>query len=144
MSNEGKFKEKYSLGQLLGQGAFGEVRKCINRNTKIIRAVKLIKKDSMNDEEEQNFKYEINILKMLDHPNIIKLFEIFEDEKKYYLVTELCKGGELFDEIIKQVTFSEADAALIIKQILQAVAFFHEKNIVHRDLKPENVLVDKE
>ena len=83
------------------------MRKCINRNTKIIRAVKLIKKDSMSNDEEQNFKYEINILKELDHPNIIKLFEIFEDEKKYYLVTELCKGGELFDEIIKQVTFSE-------------------------------------
>ena len=101
MANDGKFKEKYSLGQLLGQRAYGEVRKCINRNTKIIRAVKVIKKDSMTNDEEQNFKYEINILKELDHPNIIKLFEIFEDEKKYYLVTELCKGGELFDEIIK-------------------------------------------
>ncbi len=55
----------------------------------------------MSQDEEQNFKYEINILKELDHPNIIKLFEIFEDDKKYYLITELCKGGELFDEIIK-------------------------------------------
>ena len=63
LSNDGKFKEKYSLGQLLGQGAFGEVRKCINRNTKAIRAVKLIKKESMNQEEETSFKYEINILK---------------------------------------------------------------------------------
>ena len=61
----------------------------------------------MSHEEEQSFKYEINILKQLDHPNIIKLYEIFEDDKKYYLVTELCKGGELFDEIIRQVTFSE-------------------------------------
>ena len=63
LSNDGKFKEKYSLGQLLGQGAFGEVRKCINRNTKAIRAVKLIKKESMNQDEEMSFKYEINILK---------------------------------------------------------------------------------
>lgn len=60
------------------------------------------------------------------------------------MVTELCKGGELFDEIIKQVTFSEKDAAMIVKQILLAVAYFHEMNIVHRDLKPENVLIDKE
>lgn len=54
----------------------------------------------MTPEEEKSFKYEINILKTLDHPNIIKLFEIFEDQHRYYLITELCKGGELFDEII--------------------------------------------
>ena len=62
--------------------------------------MKIIKKDQMTAEEERSFKYEINILKKLDHPNIIKLYEIFEDNNRYYLVTELCKGGELFDEII--------------------------------------------
>ena len=61
----------------------------------------------MTKEEEMSFKYEINILKKLDHPNIIKLYEIFEDSNRYYLVTELCKGGELFDEIINQGQFSE-------------------------------------
>ena len=61
-----------------------------------------------------NLKSEMNILKKLDHPNILKLYEIFEDAKTYYLVTEYCKGGELFDEIIKKKTFSEADAANII------------------------------
>jgi len=65
-----------------------------------VRAVKIIRKESMSPEEEQSFKYEINILKKLDHPNIIKLYEIFEDSSRYYLITELCKGGELFDEII--------------------------------------------
>ena len=69
----------------------------------------------MTPEEEKSFRYEINILKKLDHPNIIKLYEIFEDSNRYYLVTELCKGGELFDEIISQGTFSERDAAAIIK-----------------------------
>ena len=77
--NDGKFNDKYSMGNLLGQGAFGEVRKCQNRSTKAIRAVKIIKKDQMTPEEEKSFKYEINILKKLDHPNIIKLYEIFED-----------------------------------------------------------------
>ncbi len=98
----------------MGQGAFGEVRKCINRKTKVIRAVKLIRKESMSKDEEQSFKYEISILKKLDHPNILKLYEVFEDEKRYYLVTELCKGGELFDEIINKVQFSEREAATII------------------------------
>mmetsp|Transcript_1056 Transcript_1056/g.1953 ORF Transcript_1056/g.1953 Transcript_1056/m.1953 type:complete len:494 (-) Transcript_1056:28-1509(-) len=143
-SNNGKFRDNYQIGQLLGQGAFGEVRKCINRKTRVIRAVKLIRKESMSKEEEQSFKYEINILKKLDHPNILKLYEVFEDDKRYYLVTELCKGGELFDEIVTKVQFSEREAATIIQQILQAVSYCHTLGIVHRDLKPENVLIDKE
>ena len=61
----------------------------------------------MTTDEEKSFKYEISILKKLDHPNIIKLYEIFEDASRYYLITELCKGGELFDLVIEQGTFSE-------------------------------------
>ena len=98
----------------------------------------------MSQEEEESFKSEMAVLRKLDHPNILKLYEVFEDQKKYFLVTEYCKGGELFDEIINKVTFSEADAAGIISQVLQAVAYCHSIGIVHRDLKPENVLIDKE
>ena len=114
-SNNGKFKDHYQIGQMLGQGAFGEVRKCTTRDTKVIRAVKLIKKESMNQEEEESFKQEIGILKRLDHPNILKLYEVFDDDKRYYLVTELCKGGELFDEIITKESFSEKEAAAIVQ-----------------------------
>lgn len=102
----------------MGNGAFGEVRKCVNRTTKVIRAVKLIRKDSMTAEEMQAFKEEIEILSKLDHPNILKLYEVYTDEKRYYIVTELCKGGELFDEIIKKGIFSEKEAASIVQQIL--------------------------
>lgn len=83
-------------------------------------------------------------LKRLDHPNILKLYEVFEDSKKYFLVTEYCKGGELFEEIVNKITFSEHEAAGIIKQVLQGVSYCHNIGIVHRDLKPENILVDKE
>jgi len=68
----------------------------------------------MTNEEEISFKQEMNILRKLDHPNILKLFEVFEDSKKYYLVTEYCKGGELFDEIYKKQIFSEFEAADMI------------------------------
>lgn len=68
----------------------------------------------MNEEERINFQTEMNTLRKLDHPNILKLYEVFEDSKKYFLVTEYCKGGELFEEIITRVTFSERDAANII------------------------------
>jgi len=98
----------------------------------------------MTPEEEQNFQDEILILSKLDHPNILKLYEVYSDDKRYYIVTELCKGGELFDEIAKKGVYSEKQAAGIIKQILLAVSYFHEMGIVHRDIKPENVLIDKE
>ena len=112
--NTGKFTDLYSVGKVLGVGAFGEVRLCMSKAGKIKRAVKLIKKDQMSPEDKLNLKNEMNILKKLDHPNILKLYEIFEDPTTFYLVTEYCKGGELFDEIIKKKIFSEADAAAII------------------------------
>lgn len=84
----------------------------------------------------------MEIMKKLDHPNILRIYEVYQDKKRYFLITELCTGGELFDEIAKKMTFSERDAAIIIQQILEAIAYWHTKNIVHRDLKPENVLID--
>lgn len=98
----------------------------------------------MSKAEHQDFTYEMSILKNLDHPNILKLFEVFEDQQKYQLVTEYCFGGELFDEILKIGCFSEKNAATIIEQVLLAVSYCHQIGVVHRDLKPENILIDKE
>ena len=86
----------------------------MQRAAKIKRAVKIIKKEQMNEEERINFQTEMNILRKLDHPNILKLYEVFEDSKKFFLVTEYCKGGELFEEIVSKVTFSEHDAAGVV------------------------------
>jgi calcium-dependent protein kinase len=85
---------------------------------------------------------EINTLRSLDHPNIVKIYEYFEDEKRFYIVTEHIQGGELFDEIIAKGKFNERDAAVLLKQLLSCVCYCHEHNIVHRDLKPENVLLE--
>lgn len=79
---------------------------------------------------------------MLDHPNILRIYEIYQDHKRYFLITELCTGGELFQEIVKRKKFLEKDAALVIEQILEAISYCHSKGIVHRDLKPENILID--
>merc|ERR1719334_1449185 len=76
----------------------------------------------------------------MDHPNIIKLFETFEDHRNIYLVMELCSGGELFDRIIATGHFSEKEAAVLMQQIIRAVYYMHENSICHRDLKPENFL----
>ena len=138
-----KLRKIYKIGSTLGTGAFGEVRKCMHRETHVHRAVKLIKKQDMDDEEKRLLFNEINILKELDHPNIVKMYEFFEDDRRYYLVTEICKGGELFDEIIKNNKFDETDAAVVIKQVLSCVNYCHKNNIVHRDLKPENILLEE-
>merc|ERR1719262_1755611 len=85
-------------------------------------------------------KAEIGIMKLMDHPNIIKLYENFEDQKNIYLVMELCSGGELFDKIIEAGHFTEVQAAIIVQQIVRAIFYMHESGVCHRDLKPENFL----
>jgi len=140
--SEGKLRDSYRIGKVLGQGAFGEVRMCIHRESAAQRAVKVLRKSHMDDDEKRMLFNEINILKEIDHPNIVKMYEFFEDEKRYYLVTEICKGGELFDEVLRLGHFTERDAAVLIRQVLSCVNYCHKNNIVHRDLKPENILLE--
>jgi calcium-dependent protein kinase len=80
----------------------------------------------------------------LDHPNLIKMFEVFEWKQQYVLVMELCEGGDLFHNIKQSRFFSEGKAKSIIKQILSAINYMHKQNVCHRDIKPENILVDPE
>lgn len=116
--NKGKLKDHYKIGSLIGSGAFGDVRICLHKKTNTQRAVKIMYKADMSEEDEWLLKNEITILRSLDHPNIIKMCELFQDEKRYYIITEICKGGELIDEIIERGHFSEQDAALIMRQLL--------------------------
>ena len=85
---------------------------------------------------------EINILKELDHPNIVKIFEYYEDKQNYYIVTEICRGGELFDEIVEKGKFSENEAAIVTRQVLGCIHYCHRNKIMHRDLKPENIMLE--
>ena len=139
-----KIETKYSfLNPPLGYGGFGVVYKCIHKTSNNIRAVKKIPKKLIAQKDPDKMRNEIEILKTLDHPNIIKTYEFFEDELYFYIVTDICEGGELFDQIAKQMTFNEHTAASIIKQVLSAITYCHRKNLVHRDLKPENIIFDK-
>lgn len=116
--------------------------KCVQKSTGAIRAVKILGKANMAQSESIRVRYEIDVLKNLTHPNILRLFEVFEDAQNLYLVTEYCDGGELFDAIIKRGKFEEKDAAQIIKQVLSSISYCHNQNVCHRDLKPENILID--
>ncbi len=87
-------------------------------------------------------KNEIEILRTLDHPNIIRLYEIFEDKSYLYLVMEYCEGGELFEQLASQGVFTEKRAHAIFSQVVPAIFYCHTKGICHRDLKLENFVLD--
>jgi len=131
----------YKFVSLLGEGSFGTVEKVIHKKTGIVRALKRINKRNQISTELE-IKNEIEILKKLDHPNIVKIFEFYNSTENYYIVTEFCKDGELFDYLAKNGAFKEDQVAYIAYQILSAVYFCHSSNILHRDLKPENILIE--
>ena len=133
--------KEYTFGKTLGTGAFGQVRLAIHKATKQTRAVKIIPKAKVDIELLVN---EISVLSKLSHPNIMQLYEIFDDNTNIYIVSEYCKGGELFDIISNRGNFSEKDACIIMKQLMSAICYSHQNNIVHRDLKPENILMDND
>jgi calcium/calmodulin-dependent protein kinase I len=132
-------KDFYDIGKTLGVGSFAIVKECVNKKTGEKFAVKIIDKKHIEGQEAM-IKSEVNVIKQLSHPNIICLKEFYESERDIYLVTDLARGGELFDHIIEKGSFTEKDAANLVRQILEAVNYMHKKNIVHRDLKPENLL----
>jgi len=137
------FDELYSLGPLLGSGSFSRVHLCTEKVTNKEWAVKIVEKETKIDEEDRMaiIMTEINILRVIDHPNVVKLKDIFETEKAFFIVMEIINGGELFDRIVELKNYTEKEASKIIVQILSAVGHLHSKNIVHRDLKPENLLL---
>ncbi|CAD8071877.1 unnamed protein product [Paramecium sonneborni] len=137
---KGSINKVYAFGQVLGQGAFGKVWKVTHKTTGLIRAMKQIKKSELIKEDEQKLFQEMHILKNLDHPHIVKLYELYQDQNNYYMITEYLSGGELFERIKKMQIFTEKRASELIRQILLAVNYCHEQKIVHRDLKPENIL----
>ncbi|KAL1878744.1 Calmodulin-dependent protein kinase cmk2 [Diaporthe australafricana] len=130
-------KSKYRFGRTLGAGTYGIVREADSPSGKV--AVKIILKKNVKGNERMVYD-ELDMLQRLKHPNIVRFVDWFESRDKYYIVTELATGGELFDRICEQGKFTEKDAAATIKQVLGAVDYLHSKNVVHRDLKPENLL----
>ncbi|XP_029286421.1 LOW QUALITY PROTEIN: calcium/calmodulin-dependent protein kinase type IV-like [Cottoperca gobio] len=133
---DGAVEEFYTLSSELGRGATSIVYRCEEKQTQKPYALKVLKKTI----DKKIVRTEIGVLLRLSHPNIIQLKDIFETDTDIALVLELVTGGELFDRIVERGYYSERDAAHVIKQILEAVAYLHENGVVHRDLKPENLL----
>ena len=143
---DAKPEDNYIIINKLGKGSFGNVYKVKHKISGNIRAMKVIKNNTIirNDEKmKKQYLKEIQVLKELEHPNIIKIYEYYMDSKYHYIITELLNGGELYDSIVKVQKFNERKAAFIMKQILSALNYLHSKGVVHRDIKPENILVEK-
>lgn len=140
---KGKLTDHYSAKAELGSGSYGKVFQVKHLKSGDLRACKQLTKKHIQDLNK--FTLEINILSKMDHPNIIKLYEVFEDNRYVYLIMEQCLGGELFDKIIDKLQngtiFTEREAAKIFKQVISAIHYCHKAGICHRDLKPENLLL---
>ena len=137
---KGNIDSDYTLGEQLGSGAFAKVIKVCHKKSGQFRALKVIKKHK--DHDAARMYLEVEILKKLVHPNIMQIFEFYEDKKNFYIITELCDGGELFDMIVDKGSFNEDEAAWVMKQLISAVNYIHSNSICHRDIKPENILLD--
>ena len=139
--NKGDITQFYQVIKKIGEGAYGKIYKVKNKQSGDIRAMKQITKSKIPDITK--FQTEIQILSMVDHPNIVRLFEVIEDDKYFNLLQELCTGGELYKKY-QTTQLKEKEIAKIFNQIMSAVAYCHEKGIVHRDLKLENILFASE
>mmetsp|Transcript_8987 Transcript_8987/g.23527 ORF Transcript_8987/g.23527 Transcript_8987/m.23527 type:complete len:556 (+) Transcript_8987:188-1855(+) len=131
----------YKVGKVIGVGSYGEVRLAEDLLTGEMVAVKTVQRGKFSSPKEMEFvRREIEIMKTLVHPHIIKTYNIFDTGTKVHFVMEYLPGGDLFDAIATENNFSELNAAQIIRDILDAVSYLHARNTCHRDLKPENIL----
>jgi len=135
-----KLEDKYEIGKELGRGGFSIVKKGKNKKSGEEVAIKCINTKNLKQDELQLLTTEINIMQKLRHNSIIQLIDIFETPSELFLVLELVSGGELFDQIVERGSYSENDAANLIRRVLEGIDYMHRHGVVHRDLKPENLL----
>lgn len=135
------FLDKYILGPVLGSGAYSNVHLATSRTKGEKFATKVVGRANLSKDDEESLRSEVEILMSLDHPCIVKLYEWFEEDDFYYLVLEMCDGGELFDRIVERCVYTEETARDLVHRLLEAMVYCHDRNVMHRDLKPENLLL---
>eukprot|EP00054_Salpingoeca_dolichothecata_P025443 m.178174 g.178174 ORF g.178174 m.178174 type:complete len:954 (-) comp25357_c0_seq3:66-2927(-) len=132
----------YRIGKTIGKGNFAKVKLARHILTNVDVAIKIIDKSNLKEAGLAKLRREVRIMKMLDHPNIVKLFEVIDTEKTLYLVMEYAAGGEVFDYLVAHGRMKEKEARAKFREILSAVQYCHQLSVIHRDLKAENLLLD--
>uniref|UniRef100_A0A0M3K1X6 MAP/microtubule affinity-regulating kinase 3 n=1 Tax=Anisakis simplex TaxID=6269 RepID=A0A0M3K1X6_ANISI len=135
---------KYKLLKTIGKGNFAKVKLAKHIPTGIEVAIKIIDKTALNPSSLHKLFREVKIMKQLDHPNIVKLYQVMETDQTLYLVMEYASGGEVFDYLVAHGRMKEKEARAKFRQIVSAVQYLHQKSIIHRDLKAENLLLDSD
>ncbi|NP_001304120.1 CBL-interacting protein kinase 8 [Zea mays] len=136
---------KYEVGRTIGEGTFAKVKFAQNTETGESVAMKVLDRSSiLKNKMAEQIKREISIMKLVRHPNVVRLHEVLASRKKIFIILEFITGGELFDKIIRHGRLSEADARRYFQQLIDGVDFCHKKGVYHRDLKPENLLLDSQ
>jgi serine/threonine-protein kinase SIK3 len=134
----------YDLESVLGKGNFSLVRLGVHKLTRTKVAVKIVDKADLDEENQKKIFREIDIMRRLNHPNIIRLYQVMETEAMIYIITEYAANGEIFDYLVNNGRMPEPQACRVFAQILSAVRYCHSIGVVHRDLKAENLLLDSE
>eukprot|EP00002_Diphylleia_rotans_P034752 TRINITY_DN7497_c0_g1_i3.p1 TRINITY_DN7497_c0_g1~~TRINITY_DN7497_c0_g1_i3.p1 ORF type:complete len:336 (+),score=65.48 TRINITY_DN7497_c0_g1_i3:164-1171(+) len=138
-----KYVGNYQMEKVLGEGTFGKVRLATHTLTSTKVAIKIIDKEKLQElTDRERLAREINIMKMVEHPNLIRLHEVIDTSRNMFLVMQYAPSGELFDYIVEREKLTEKEARKYFLQIASGVDYLHKKGIIHRDLKPENILFD--
>ena len=137
-----KMISDFKLIKTIGEGTFGKVKSAIQITTGQTVSIKILNKNRIKDKQNmERIMREIKILKSINHPNLLKLYQIIEDNQRYYLVTEYANNGELFDLIVSKKYLSENEASIFFTQLIYAIEYLQKNKISHRDIKPENLLI---
>jgi BR serine/threonine kinase len=132
----------YRLEKTLGKGQTGLVKLGVHHKTGKKVAIKIVNREKLNESVLMKVEREITIMKLIEHPNVLRLYDVYENKKYLYLILEHVSGGELFDYLVKKSRLTIKEARKFFRQIISALDFCHSHLICHRDLKPENLLLD--
>ena len=138
-----RIEDDYTFDEIIGQGSFAKVYLSSRKDDNKKFAIKAIRKSLLLSQSDnmECVIMEINVLRRLDHPNIVKLYKVYESEHHIYLVMEYVQGGDLLGYFRRKGTYSEKDASLVVLKVLEVLDYCHSRNVIHRDLKPENLML---
>jgi serine/threonine protein kinase len=131
-TSSGRFRDKYKVGEILGQGSYSVVRLGKRASDGQLVAVKIVTREKLQREDELSLRVEVEVLLSLSHPNIVQVLDFFEEADYFYVVLEYISGGELFERLIEKEVYTEGEARDLFVVLLKAIQYCHDRDVVHR------------